>query len=165
METDSDRQGELDSALGYMVRSAALTEFFLQQTIKALIRSRYTPLVTASLSASGALDVIQRIIDAGNFGDEAPKEFRRIADKARSAFGERNKYVHGIRFALEGEDVLLTRNRKKGGFDQSAAEIDGLRQLGAEFRQISVMIVEWTRELAEETKLRPLPPESPARKP
>jgi hypothetical protein len=149
MGTVSDRQAQLDCALGYMVRRAAMTEFFLQQTIKELIRSRYAPLVTASLPATAALDAIQRIVDVGNFGNEASWEFKRIADIARVAFGERNKYVHGIRIAVEGQDVLLIRNRKKGGFDRFMAEVDGLGQLGEEFGQLSAMIVEWKRNHVE----------------
>jgi hypothetical protein len=143
MGTVSDREAQLDRALGYMVRRAAMTEFFLQQTIKELIRSRYAPLVTASLPAAAALDAIQRIVDTGGFGDETPKEFRRIADIARAAFGERNKYVHGVRIAIEDRDLLLIRNRRKGGFDGLMAEVDELDRLGEEFRQLSGMIVEW----------------------
>src|SRR6266700_1336218 len=149
MGTVSDREAQLDCALGYMVRRAAMTEFFLQQTIKELIRSRYAPLVTASLPATAALDAIQRIVDVGSFGDEAPKEFRRIADSARVAFGERNKYVHGVRIAVDDQDLLLIRNRKKGGFDGFMAEVDKLDQLGEKFRQLSGIIVEWRRNYVE----------------
>ncbi len=149
MGTVSDREAQLDRALGYMVRRAAMTEFFLQQTIKELIRSRYAPLVTASLPATAALDAIQRIVDVGSFGDEAPKEFRRIADSARVAFGERNKYVHGVRIAVDDQDLLLIRNRKKGGFVGFMAEVDKLDQLGEKFRQLSGIIVEWRRNYVE----------------
>jgi hypothetical protein len=147
VDTDavSDRQAQLDGALGYMVRRAAMTEFFLHQAIKKLIRSRYTSLVTASLSASGALDLIQRIVDAAGFGQEASQELKRIVDIARAAFTERNRYVHGVRVIVEDQDILLIRNRRKGGLDRLTTEVDELRQLGEEFGQLSGMIVDWTQ--------------------
>ncbi|MBB5626829.1 hypothetical protein [Sphaerisporangium krabiense] len=140
----SDRQEETDAALGYMVRNAAMVEFFLDQTIRRLIQNPYTPLVTASLSASGSLDVIKRIVEAGPFSDEAAQEMAAIIGRCRAAFPQRNQHVHGLRVIGDERDATWTKNRRTGSLNQTFFEVDELRDLGREFSQIASLILGWS---------------------
>ncbi|WP_162641519.1 hypothetical protein [Streptosporangium sp. 'caverna'] len=140
----SDRQEETDAALGYMVRNAAMVEFFLDQAIRRLIKNPYTPLVTASLSASGSLDVIKRIVEAGPFSDEAAQEMTVIISQCRTAFPQRNRHVHGLRVIGDERDVTWTKNRKTGSLNQASFEVDELRNLGREFSRIAGSILNWS---------------------
>ena len=150
-EIIGDRQDELDKALGFMVGRAAMAEFFLNQTIQKLINSPYGSLVTASLSASGALDVIKRIVDQGNFGSEASDEVKKFVDASRIAFAERNKYVHGLRVigGADTADQVYVPNRRRGGINTYDFEVDELRRLGKEFGQIAGAIFHWMQVYVE----------------
>jgi hypothetical protein len=144
-----DRQDQLDCALGFMVGRAAMAEFFLHQAIVKLIGSPYASLLTASLPATGALDVIKRLVEAGDFSQEASQELKEFTDKIRPLFAERNKFVHGLRVIGNEEDQIFVANRRKGGIDRYIAEVDALRQLGQEFSQMTGSILKWTRDYVE----------------
>ncbi|MGW5197183.1 hypothetical protein [Streptomyces spiralis] len=142
-------QKDLDLALGFMVRQAAMLEFFLHQTIRRLVGGQYAILVTAGMQASAVLDAVKRIIDAGAVSEEAAQEMADISGRCRTAFKERNKYVHGLRVIGAESSEVWTNNRKNGGIDQHPLEADRLMALGADFARLSSQVTEWYRHHLE----------------
>lgn len=157
----SPDQKDLDLALGFMVRQAGMLEFFLHQTIRRLVEGRYAILVTAGMQASAVLDAVKRIIDVGAVSDEAAHEMAEISGKCRTAFKERNKYVHGLRVIGTGSSEVWTNNRKNGGIDQHPLEADRLMALGADFARLSSQVTEWYRHHLEGHPRRHSRPSSP----
>ncbi|WP_458076331.1 hypothetical protein [Streptomyces sp. EMB26] len=138
-------QKELDLALGFMVHQAASLEFFLHQTVRRLVGGRYATLVTAGLQASGLLDAIKRILDVGAVSEEAAREMIEMSGKCRTAFRERNKYVHGIRVINTEHSEVWTNNRRDGGIDQNPMQAEKLMELGADFAMLSAQVTDWYR--------------------
>ncbi|MFD5938494.1 hypothetical protein [Streptomyces griseus] len=152
-------QKELDLALGFMVRQAAMLEFFLHQTVRRLVGGQYATLVTVGMQASALLDAVKRINDAGAVPEEAAQEMVDIAGKSRVAFRERNKYVHGVRVIGAENSEVWTNNRKNGGIDQHPLEVEKLMALGADFAKLSAQVSEWYRHhLDGHPKRRSRPP-------
>ncbi|MER6638855.1 hypothetical protein ABT285_25275 [Streptomyces microflavus] len=138
-------QKELDLALGFMVRQAAMLEFFLHQTVRRLVGGQFGVLVTVGMQVSALLDAVKRITDAGAVPEEAAQEMAEISGKSRVAFRERNKYVHGARVIGAESSEVWTNNRKSGGIDQHPLEVEKLMALGADFAKLSGEVSEWYR--------------------
>ncbi|MFE5688163.1 hypothetical protein [Streptomyces sp. NPDC056512] len=148
-------QKEIDLALGFMVRQAAMLEFFLHQTVCRLVGGRYAPLVTTGMQASSVLDTIKRINDVGAVSEEAAQEMAEISGRCRLALKERNKYVHGIRVIGAESSEVWTNNRRHGGIDQHPVEAEKLMELGADLSQLSSQVTDWYRHHIEGAPLRP----------
>ncbi|MFF4965278.1 hypothetical protein [Streptomyces sp. NPDC001037] len=142
-------QKELDLALGFMVHQAASLEFFLHQTVRRLVGGRYATLVTAGMQASSLLDAIKRIVDVGAVSEEAAREMHEMSGKCRTAFRERNKYVHGIRVINTASSEVWTNNRRDGGIDQHPMQAQKLMELGADFAKLSMQVTDWYRHYIE----------------
>jgi hypothetical protein len=142
-------QKELDLALGFMIRQAAMTEFFLHQAVRHLVGGRYASLVTAGMQATSVLDAIKRIADTGTLSSEATREITEISGKLRRAFQERNKYVHGLRVIGDESSQVWTNNRRNGGIDQHPMEADTLMELGADFSALCGAVMQWQRHHLE----------------
>ncbi|MEV3910898.1 hypothetical protein [Streptomyces canus] len=148
-------QRDLDLALGFMVRQAAMLEFFLHQTVRRLVGGQFAPLVTAGMQASGLLDAVKRITDVGAVSDEAAQEMTEMAGRCRTAFRERNKYVHGVRVIGAENSEVWTNNRRNGNVDQHPLEADKLMELGADFARLSSQLSEWYRHHLDGHPRRP----------
>ena len=60
-------------------------------------------------------------------------EAKEFVDRARAAFAQRNKYVHGLQVGGERPDELWLTNRRSGTIDMHKAEVDNLSALEREF--------------------------------
>lgn len=138
-------QKELDLALGFMIRQAATAEFFLHQTVRRLVGGKFASLVTASMQASAVLDVIKRIVAAGELDGEAIREMTQILGDFRRAFEERNKHVHGFRIVGEEGKEVWSSNRRDGGFKREIIEANALMELGSDFSLTTGALTSWIR--------------------
>ncbi|MFB7555339.1 hypothetical protein [Streptomyces brevispora] len=138
MKTDEG----LDVHLGRMVRQASTLEYFIEQTAKALSG---TP--EAALSVSG--DMVGRLIAAckkliearEDVTDEWRATFEDTLDAAKTAFGRRNRYVHGS-VSWQGEDsVPGTTHNKRGQPEAEFVPLDmnDLADLTRELRRLTFL--------------------------
>ncbi|WP_338773329.1 hypothetical protein V7968_17690 [Nocardia vulneris] len=139
---------ELDLALGLMVHQAGMFEFFLHQLIRNLMEGKYAALTTAAMQPVAVLDAIKRICDAGAVNEAGREQIADFVPRGKAAFGERNKYVHGLR--MHGDSLeLWTNNRRSGGFDSMPLESERLMSLARKFGSLSGEIFDWQRVYIE----------------
>lgn len=148
---------EFDLALGCMVHFAAMTEFFLYQLLRELLDSKHAGAVTAAMQASAVLDAVKRITDKGGFSDRAAERMKQLVPEARQAFIERNKYVHGLRFADPGTTkTVMNKERRHGTYVSSQFTADDLYELASTFQRLSGGFFAWQQEHIEG-----IPPRAP----
>ncbi|WP_458691259.1 hypothetical protein [Nocardia tengchongensis] len=135
---------ELDLALGTMVRFAAKTEFELQGTIRLLVGGEYASLVTSGMQASSMIDAIKRILDVGAVDPAQADELINVIGLCRTAFRERNKYVHGMRLAATENAIVLTNNRRNGLFDHHVMDPEIILDLAADFVTLAQTLSDWS---------------------
>ncbi|MFD9992063.1 hypothetical protein ACFWXT_29585, partial [Bacillus cereus] len=107
------------------MHQAGMFEFFLHQLVRVLMGGKYSSLVTAAMQPIGLLDAIKRVCDAGAVDEVGRQELAGFISRSKTAFNERNKYVHGLRMHGEGLE-LWTNNRRRGGFDTMPLEAQRL---------------------------------------